>query len=1212
VNRTASEIFLIGAPTRSDLLQRLRSERAAVDGASDTAASPAASTVAIVSSSREDLDRKLVFARERLEDDRCTRIKEHDGVYWFDRPLGREGKLAFLFPGEGSQYPNMLADLCMRFPEVRAWFDLIDRVAVGRGRGQLPSQSIFPAVAPVNGGNPDDLLWQMDHGSESVFAADQALSALLAVFGVRPAVVAGHSTGEYSALLAAGAVAVPDEEAIAANIADLNDLYEKEHARGRIPHGVLLAAGGVERDRVVAAVEACANGARVAMDNCPHQTVVCACGDVEATSAALRACGAVVTPLPFERAYHTKLFEDFCAPLRAYFGRLDVRRPELELYSCITAAPFPSDPDAIRDLAASQYARPVRFRETVEAMHDAGVRIFVEVGPRANLTGFVVDTLRARPHAAVATNVPHRSGLEQLQHALAQLAAHGIPLGLDRLCEIRRLDSAAGVENGSPRAPVALSLSLPVMSLLQTRDRPAAASPPPQPPGSTARAAAVERHLELMERFLGAQREVLAAYLGGVPTGAPADVGEVLPPVSAPPSPPPNPEEARRPGLPAAAGEDLLETLLRLAAERTGYPADMLDPTLDLEADLGIDSIKRVEILGALQRETGALPEERMDELLRLRTLAAIADVAASAAPAAAAAEAVTERSLPLVDEVVFRAPDEVVVERRFDVGDDVFLRDHALGGEVSSRRPELHALPVMPLTMSLEHLAEAAALVAPGLVVVGFERVEARRWITFESGAATLRVAARREPEREDGVVAVHAHLVATDPAAGEEPETGEPAVSAVVQLAPVYSEAPPADESPLSGERASQWSADRLYTDGMFTGPAFRGVASVDACADDGATATLRIPPVSGLFRSRTAEFVTDPVLLDAAGQVVGFWAAERLASGFVVFPFAADRITLYRRRLDEGELARCRARITLDGEDVIRSDIEIAGGNGRAIARIEGWQDKRFAFSRELRRFVLAPRETMITSEWDGPVESLAAGGDVVCRRVDALGATAEGAAAGIWQQALAFLILGEEERRRWLDLPAVGRRRLDWLLGRLAAKEAVRLYLHHSHGLDVACADVDIAADERGRPIASGPWTEGLESTPAVSIAHSNGTAVALAGGTADRVGLGIDIETVRRRADELGAVAFTPAEQGLLDALDNDARKEWALRLWCAKEAVGKALGTGLAQGPRGIVVRSIDPASGSATVEAAGADVVAHTAREGELVVATAMVEVSA
>ena len=1221
----ASELLLIEAPTRHDLLRRLTETRAVLAKVPSARLADIAwtlttrteadtCTLAIVAASHDDLDRKLAFARERLEDERCTRIKELDGVYYFDEPLGREGKLAFLFPGEGSQYQNMLLDLCVHFPEVRAWFDLIDRVSSGRGREHLPSELIFPSAGTANSADAEELLWRMDCGSEAVFAADQALNALLAALGVRPSVVAGHSTGEYSALIAAGAVRVEDEETIATRVADLNDLYEDEEARGQIPHGVLLAAGGVERERVLAAVDDCGADVCVAMDNCPHQIVVCAFDDATAVTAALRACGAVVTPLPFERACHTQSFEDFCVPLRDFFGRLDVRPAQIELSSCVTAAPFPPESEAIRDLAASQYARQVRFRETVEAMHAAGVRIFVEVGPRANLTGFVADTLRAKPHAAVATNVPHRSGVEQLQHALGLLAAHGIPIRLERLYEDRRAAALAlgGENGGSPRAPVALSLSLPVMSLGGIRDqatRAAPSSPPRAAPSSPSHAAAVERHFELMEHFLGTQREVLAAYLAA-PSGTAAEAVVDAPPSSPPPIPAPVPsaDEPLAPAAPAAVATDILETLLRLAAERTGYPPDMLDPALDLEADLGIDSIKRVEILGALQRETGTLPAERIDQLLGLRTLSAIADVVASAEGDGDGDVPAPLGSLPLVDTVISRAAGEVVVERRFDVNEDLFLRDHALGGEISSLRPELHPLPVMPLAMSIELLAEAASLVVPGLVVTGFERVHARRWITFESRAVTLRATARLEREREAGAVAVHARVDQVDPVAPDEPP--EAAVEGVVVCAPTYPDAPPADESSLAGEGASIWSAERLYTEGMFTGPAFRSVVSVDTCADDGATATLSIPPPSALFRSRRAAFVTDPVLLDAAGQVVGFWTAERLASGFVIFPFALERVSLYRGPLGGGEAARCRARIALEGDELIRSDLEVVAADGTTIARIEGWQDKRFTFSRELARFVLSPQDTILTAEWEEPIERLSVDGLVVCRRLDAFGPEAEGAAAGIWQQALAFLILSEEERRQWLELPRVGRRRREWLLGRLVAKEAVRLYLRREHGLDVAAADVDIAADELGRPVASGPWVSELGSTSAVSISHSNGTAVALAGGPADRLGLGIDIETLRRPLDGFEPVAFAPAEQSLLHALDDDGRKEWALRLWCAKEAVGKALGVGLAPGPRALLVREVDTASGATRVEAAGGDVVAQTAREGELVVATAFVEV--
>src|SRR6266704_3595692 len=97
------------------------------------------------------------------------------------------------------------------------------------------------------------------------------------------------------------------------------------------------------------------------------------------------------------------------------------------------------------------------------------------------------------------------------------------------------------------------------------------------------------------------------------------------------------------------------------------------------------------------------------------------------------------------------------------------------------------------------------------------------------------------------------------------------------------------------------------------MFHGPAFRGVASMDRWGEDGAEATLLTLPLDGLFRSHAgSSLVTDPILLDQPGQVVGFWIAEHLDHGFVVFPFHLKALHLYGPRPEPGTRLRCLARI------------------------------------------------------------------------------------------------------------------------------------------------------------------------------------------------------------------------------------------------------------------------------------------------------------
>src|SRR6185437_2314840 len=102
------------------------------------------------------------------------------------------------------------------------------------------------------------------------------------------------------------------------------------------------------------------------------------------------------------------------------------------------AGPMPDDVEGIRRLAVAQWARPVAFRESIEALYASGARLFVEVGARGNLTGFVEDTLRGRPHFAVAPCLPRRTGVTQLNHLVAALFAHGVPLRADYLYARRR------------------------------------------------------------------------------------------------------------------------------------------------------------------------------------------------------------------------------------------------------------------------------------------------------------------------------------------------------------------------------------------------------------------------------------------------------------------------------------------------------------------------------------------------------------------------------------------------------------------------------------------------------------------------------------------------------------------------------------------------------------------------------------------------------
>ena len=151
---------------------------------------------------------------------------------------------------------------------------------------------------------------------------------------------------------------------------------------------------------------------------------------------------------------------------------------------------------------------------------------------------------------------------------------------------------------------------------------------------------------------------------------------------------------------------------------------------------------------------------------------------------------------------------------------------------------------------------------------------------------------------------------------------------------------------EVALSDSRPSRFAPAELYREAMFHQPLWQGVQAVRAVGANGAHATLRTLPRTGLLRDDPDPwFALDPVTLDAAGQLIGFWTADQLQSGRVVFPFRLAALDLHSPPLPPGELLDCMADIRLHGDQLVSSDITVTDSDGRAHMRLTGWDDKRF---------------------------------------------------------------------------------------------------------------------------------------------------------------------------------------------------------------------------------------------------------------------------
>ncbi|MCB1777122.1 MAG: type I polyketide synthase [Candidatus Competibacteraceae bacterium] len=548
--KSSNELLIFAQPDRAALLQQIEAvrERLRSVPAMDLRALAAelwqqrgqgAQRLAVVAEESRTLETRLAAIVGKLADPARERLQTRDGVYFSARPAA--GRVALLFPGENSQYPDMLRDLAVEFPTVRRGFDFLDGLYAGE-RDLAPSQAVFP---PPTGLTAEDQQWLpaqlqgMELGSESVFAADQALFALLTAFGIRADAWLGHSTGENAALVASGVIRL-DQAGVGACIRRMNTLYQELESAGAIPDGKLLSVGALTLQEAQDVLAADAR-LHLTMDNCANQFILFGPAEaIAAAHAALKQRGGFCTELALDRGYHTPLMAPMAEAFRALFAEVDFASTEQILYSCVTAEPFPAEVEAIRDTAAAQYTRPVRFRESIEHLYRDGVRAFVEVGPESHLTAFVRDILRKRPHVAVSCDDRRRGADQQLRHLLGQLFAYGVPVDLHPLYG-GTLEPAT---QPAPYLSTAIPLiqpSAPMMAQLREwlvedrkvsspfedgekspafakgepgeidRERtPALSKSPLDPKGASA---ALTGHFDLMQEFLRQQERVMSAWL---------------------------------------------------------------------------------------------------------------------------------------------------------------------------------------------------------------------------------------------------------------------------------------------------------------------------------------------------------------------------------------------------------------------------------------------------------------------------------------------------------------------------------------------------------------------------------------------------------------------------------------------------------------------------------------------------------------------------
>ncbi|WP_261512668.1 type I polyketide synthase [Chryseobacterium paludis] len=542
----------------------------------------------------------------------------------------RAGKVAFLFPGQGSQRINMARDLFVVFPAIR---NLIE------GYPEL-EKVVFPSTTF----DADALKKQKETIKDTRLAqpilgiVDLALARLLESMGIVPDMVAGHSYGELPALCFAGVFG--EEKLVDLSIQRAHSILDS--VEGGDP-GTMLAVSAKQEDLqpILEQIEGC----YPVNFNTPSQCVVAGSTPaIDKLMELLRKERISAKKLEVACAFHSPLLAKSKDLYDAVLKDVPFQEMQIPVWSNTTAAVYPTDASEIKERLTEHLVQPVRFVEEIQAMYDDGARIFIEVGPGKILTGLTQSCLE-KDQLTFYVEDSNRNKLTHLLCMFAQYLGTGRTFNIEKLFdgrsarfiqidqpELYKKNPAIWRVNGQAAQPTTGTLpvngALPIITPLQMNNF--TNQQVPAVDNQLAAERMLQEYLNSMKLLIQAQRDVMLSFLGQNPQINPT-------PVYASPVPnlindrlvsiPASPVNTEKPVIiqtKQAPSKDIKSLLLQVVSDKTGYPHEMLGMEMDLEADLSIDSIKRVEIIGTLRSELNILTIDHANEDTVMEQLAAI------------------------------------------------------------------------------------------------------------------------------------------------------------------------------------------------------------------------------------------------------------------------------------------------------------------------------------------------------------------------------------------------------------------------------------------------------------------------------------------------------------------------------------------------------------------------------------------------------------
>ena len=307
-------------------------------------------------------------------------------------------QIAFIFPGQGSQQVGMGAELAREYPIARAVFDEADAADAA-----VSATSRTRQLSTLCFQGPAEALKQTENTQLAMLTCSVATLRVLNHLGVVPKAVAGHSLGEYAALVAAGTLDFSDALTL------VRARAQAMAAAGEKQQGTMAAILGMAAERLQQLCQETEGIVNIANYNCPGQLVIS--GEVDAVNRVMARASDEIgarrcRPLPVSGAFHSPLMEPAQQQFGAVLKGVKLHPPKRDVAMNVTGE-FAADAAEIQQHLFQQITAPVQWEKSLQTLATSGISHFVEVGPGKVLSGLVSRTLRG----SVAVNVENVKSL---------------------------------------------------------------------------------------------------------------------------------------------------------------------------------------------------------------------------------------------------------------------------------------------------------------------------------------------------------------------------------------------------------------------------------------------------------------------------------------------------------------------------------------------------------------------------------------------------------------------------------------------------------------------------------------------------------------------------------------------------------------------------------------------------------------------------------